>query len=273
MTSFGWKRKIGEKVKRSVSTAFQPEETDDNNLDSEIDWLTLAPKRGLILEDAVIKSARLKEEGTTLSEAERYWEAIKIWSEAIQLTPYDASLHEMKAQVLLILHEIFPAVQFAEKATRLQPNWWSAHQTHGRALLGLGEVHLAVRAFSKAAHLNPCVREVWEDDLKWACSLLEQKKHINAQLEKIKANTRSNVQEILSDEEEDEEDNYHDEKVNDNRNNAKNDSNTNSIESEKNSSSSSSSTTTSTSGITTDTAADSTKKTIISLPSNYVMMR
>lgn len=45
-------------------------------------------------------------------------------------------------QVLLILHEVFPAVQFAEKATRLQPNWWSAFQTLGRALLGLGEVHL-----------------------------------------------------------------------------------------------------------------------------------
>ncbi|XP_029639832.1 tetratricopeptide repeat protein 33 [Octopus sinensis] len=281
MTSFGWKRKIGEKVSRSVSTVFQPDETDEDNFDDEVDWLTLAPKRSLILEDAVIKSARLKEEGTTLCEAERYWEAIKIWSEAIQLTPYDARLHEMKAQALLILHEVFPAVQFAEKATRLQPNWWSAFQTLGRALLGLGEVHLAVRAFSKAVHLNPCVQELWEDDLKWACTLLDQKEHITTELEK-NTNTNSNVREILSEEDDDDDE--------DDNNTIKdiNDINSKPIKSVqisamslaevkklKNSSSGSSTTTTTTTITTTTTAATTTttKKTIITLPSNYVMMR
>lgn len=43
---------------------------------------------------------RLQEEGGILAENERYWEAIKYWDEAIQLTPDSAVLQEMKAQVL-----------------------------------------------------------------------------------------------------------------------------------------------------------------------------
>lgn len=189
MTSFGWKRKIGEKISRTASAAFQAdaEEDEDELDDGQVDWLTLAPKRTIgdgnpILEDTVCKSDRLRQEGNALCEAERYWEAIKKWDEAIQLTPCNEVLFELKAQVLLILQEVFPAVQFAEKATKLKPNWWSAYQTLGRALLGLGEVKLAVRAFSKAVHLNPTVKELWKEDLQWACTLLEQKKHISAEL-------------------------------------------------------------------------------------------
>ncbi|CAE1277561.1 Tetratricopeptide repeat protein 33 [Acanthosepion pharaonis] len=202
MTSFGWKRKIGEKISRTASAAFQAdaEEDEDEIDDGQIDWLTLAPKRkfggGNLLEDTVCKSDRLRQEGNTLCEAERYWEAIKKWDEAIQLTPSNEVLYELKAQVLLILQEVFPAVQFAEKATKLKPNWWSAYQTLGRALLGLGEVKLAVRAFSKAVHLNPTVQELWKEDLQWACTLLEQKKHITAELEESTLTNSATIKEL-----------------------------------------------------------------------------
>lgn len=42
---------------------------------------------------------RLQDEGALLAENERYWEAIKYWNEALQLTPESAILQEMKAQV------------------------------------------------------------------------------------------------------------------------------------------------------------------------------
>ena len=45
-------------------------------------------------------------------------------------------------QSLLILNELFPAVQVARKAVEMNPQWWVAHQTLGRAQLNLGEVQL-----------------------------------------------------------------------------------------------------------------------------------
>lgn len=66
-----------------------------------MDWLTASKRRRLVLlEDSRTKSKRLQEEGVLLAENERYWEAIKYWDEALQLTPDSAILHEMKSQVI-----------------------------------------------------------------------------------------------------------------------------------------------------------------------------
>jgi hypothetical protein len=45
-------------------------------------------------------------------------------------------------QVLLSLHEMFPAVHAAEMAVKRNPHSWEAWQTLGRAQLGLGEIVL-----------------------------------------------------------------------------------------------------------------------------------
>ncbi|KAI4872421.1 hypothetical protein NFI96_017753, partial [Prochilodus magdalenae] len=105
-----------------------------------------------------------------------HWEAVKKWDEAIQLTPEEAPLYEMKAQVLTVIQEAFPAVQAAEMAVKLRPVWWEAWQTLGRAQLSLGEVELAVRSFQVAIHLHPLERPLWEEDLSWALRLQEEKR-------------------------------------------------------------------------------------------------
>ena len=60
MTSFGWKRKLGEKVSHKKSSAFEQEAKDEDNdvIDrGDVDWLTLVPNRKIIrLEDAHAKS-------------------------------------------------------------------------------------------------------------------------------------------------------------------------------------------------------------------------
>ena len=104
MTSFGWKRKVGQSVSRAKSQAFEEESRDEEtDLESKgIDWLTLAPTRSkklFTLEDAVSKSNRLKNEGSILADSERFWEAIQKWDDALQLTPNSAVLYELKAQV------------------------------------------------------------------------------------------------------------------------------------------------------------------------------
>ncbi|KAL5022578.1 hypothetical protein ScPMuIL_001733 [Solemya velum] len=177
MTSFGWNKKIGGRVLKRAAATFAENTKIENDNDDEVDWISLLPKRANIasLEDAVTKSQRLKLEGEKLAETERYWEAIKKWDEAIQLTPKDAKLWEMKSQALLILCELFPALHTAEKVTQLDPQWWVGYQTLGRIQLGIGEVGLAIKSFSRALLINPANSELWTEDLQWACSLQEKK--------------------------------------------------------------------------------------------------
>ncbi|XP_019667106.1 tetratricopeptide repeat protein 33 isoform X2 [Felis catus] len=105
-----------------------------------------------------------------------YREAIQKWDEALQLTPDDATLYEMKSQVLMSLHEMFPAVHAAEMAVQRNPHSWESWQTLGRAQLGLGEIVLAIRSFQVALHIYPMNPEIWKEDLSWARTLQEQQK-------------------------------------------------------------------------------------------------
>ncbi|KAG5834322.1 hypothetical protein ANANG_G00260310 [Anguilla anguilla] len=179
MASFGWKRKAGEKVSKATVQLFEAEAEAEGagrgEGEDEVDWLhAIKRRREVLLDDCATKSKRLKDEGALLAEQGRQWEAIKRWDEAIQLTPEDAGLYEMKAQVLTSLQEVFQAVQAAEMAVKLRPLWWEAWQTLGRAQLGLGEVDLAVRSFQVAIHLCPTERPLWEEDLCWAQKLQRQ---------------------------------------------------------------------------------------------------
>ncbi|NXL87821.1 TTC33 protein, partial [Alectura lathami] len=149
MASFGWKRKIGEKVSRATSQQFEAEAADEAVDEKGLaataadDWAHATKRRKeALLEDCVKRSKQLKDEGANLAENRRYREAIHKWDEALQLTPEDATLYEMKSQVLMSLHEMFPAVHAAEMAVQRNPRSWDAWQTLGRAQLGLGEIAL-----------------------------------------------------------------------------------------------------------------------------------
>lgn len=183
MASFGWKRKIGERVSKVTSQNFEKESADEVAAirGDDVDWIhSIKRKKGLLLEDNTSKSKRLKEEGALLALNGRHQEAIKKWDEGIHLTPEDAALYEMKAQSLLCLQEIFPAVQAAETAVSRNPRFVEAWQTLGRAQLGLGEIAMAIRSFQIGIHICPSNRELWEEDLNWARKLLQQKKEADA---------------------------------------------------------------------------------------------
>ncbi|XP_077318938.1 tetratricopeptide repeat protein 33 isoform X2 [Lithobates pipiens] len=137
MASFGWKRKIGEKVSKVTSQNFEKESAGEGGTfkNDDVDWLhSVKRKKGILLEDNVTKSKRLKDEGALLALNGRYWEAVKKWDEGIQLMPEDATFYEMKSQ--------------------------------------------AIRSFQVAFHLYPSNRELWEEDLKWAQQLLQQKREV-----------------------------------------------------------------------------------------------
>ncbi|XP_004641861.1 tetratricopeptide repeat protein 33 [Octodon degus] len=179
MASFGWKRKIGEKVSKATSQQFEAEAADEKDVVENEDgnWLHANKRRKeILLEDCAEKSRQLKDEGANLAENKRYQEAIQKWDEALQLTPNDATLYEMKSQVLMSLHEMFPAVHAAEMAVQRNPHSWESWQTLGRAQLGLGEIVLAIRSFQVALHIYPMNPEIWKEDLSWARTLQEQQK-------------------------------------------------------------------------------------------------
>ncbi|XP_076014823.1 tetratricopeptide repeat protein 33 [Genypterus blacodes] len=199
MASFGWKKKVGEKVSKSAVQQFKAEaeraDDDGASRDEEFDRVHASKRRReLLQEDCEVKSKRLKDEGALLAEEGRHWEAVKKWDEAIQLTPDNPLLYEMKSQVLTILQEVFPAVKVAEMAVRLRPLWWEGFRTLGRAQLNLGEVDLAVRSFQTAVHLWPSDLTLWQDDLAWALRL--QKQHLAAK-EKLRQEEEAQKQ-ILS---------------------------------------------------------------------------
>ncbi|RWS14482.1 hypothetical protein B4U79_07271 [Dinothrombium tinctorium] len=121
------------------------------------------------------KGKKLKEEGIILAENNRFWQAIDKWNQALTLLPNDETIYEMKAQSLMELNEIFPAVEAALKSVQLKCNWFVAYQTYGRALLNVGEIEKAVKSFCRAIHLNPEDGEV-RQDLEHSLTLLSMRK-------------------------------------------------------------------------------------------------
>uniref|UniRef100_A0A8C0GQP0 Tetratricopeptide repeat domain 33 n=1 Tax=Chelonoidis abingdonii TaxID=106734 RepID=A0A8C0GQP0_CHEAB len=77
MASFGWKRKIGEKVSKATSQQFEAEAADDKGLvdnDDDVDWLHATKRRKeILLEDCMEKSKQLKDEGARLAENRRHF--------------------------------------------------------------------------------------------------------------------------------------------------------------------------------------------------------
>lgn len=76
MASFGWKRKVGERVSKTTVQQFQQESEqvdDEDDVEKEgVDWLhVIKRRREVLLEDCAAKSKRLKDEGTLLAEQGR----------------------------------------------------------------------------------------------------------------------------------------------------------------------------------------------------------
>ena len=74
-TSFGWKRKLPQNVAQKRAAIFDESNQKPNISEDEpfeVDWGVLLVKRGVMsIEDTVIKSKRLEDEGVALAEQQR----------------------------------------------------------------------------------------------------------------------------------------------------------------------------------------------------------
>jgi len=75
-TTFGWKRKFPQNLARKRAALFDESNqipNEDDNEPFEEDWRVLLVKRGVLgIEDCVLKSKRLQDEGVALAEQRRY---------------------------------------------------------------------------------------------------------------------------------------------------------------------------------------------------------
>ena len=75
MASFGWKRKVGERVSKSTLQQFESEAEkagDRPRKEDGVDWMhAIKRRREVLLEDCETKSERLKGEGALLAEEGR----------------------------------------------------------------------------------------------------------------------------------------------------------------------------------------------------------
>lgn len=75
MASFGWKRKIGEKVSKVTSQQFEAEAADEKDVveNEEGNWLHgIKRRKEMLSEGCAEKSKQLKDEGASLAENKRY---------------------------------------------------------------------------------------------------------------------------------------------------------------------------------------------------------
>ncbi|KAK9974651.1 hypothetical protein ABG768_022730 [Culter alburnus] len=156
MASFGWKRKVGERVSKTTVQQFQQDSEqvdDEDDVEKEgVDWLhVIKRRREVLLEDCAAKSKRLKDEGTLLAEQGRNWEALKRWDDALQLTPDDAVLYEMKSQLCAGTAQtncIFQREHYGHTVLHLHSGW-----KENSADLDTGHDNTAHLSINKWCHL------------------------------------------------------------------------------------------------------------------------
>jgi tetratricopeptide (TPR) repeat protein len=129
-------RKRQKKKQAAASSLFKLDSESEGEGSDEERATAYAVSRALVggssmaaLEDAPTKVKRLKNEGNTLAEAGKFWQAIKQWNAALEIDADHAIIHELKAQAMLTLGESLPAVRSASEAVRLEPAWAEAHLT------------------------------------------------------------------------------------------------------------------------------------------------
>ncbi|XP_025243490.1 tetratricopeptide repeat protein 33 isoform X3 [Theropithecus gelada] len=154
MASFGWKRKIGEKVSKVTSQQFEAEAADEKDVvdNDEGNWLhAIKRRKEILLEGCAEKSKQLKDEGASLAENKRYREAIQKWDEALQLTPNDATLYEMKSQAIR-------SFQVALHIYPMNPEIWKEDLSWARTLQEQQKVAQRIKkseAPAEVTHFSP----------------------------------------------------------------------------------------------------------------------
>ncbi len=93
--------------------------------------------------------------GRTLTNQERFPEAVAHFSEAVRLQPRSAEAHLDLGVALSRQGKASEAIRSFGEAVRLEPGYEQAHFNLGAALAGAGRYDEAIREFTEALRINP----------------------------------------------------------------------------------------------------------------------
>jgi len=96
-----------------------------------------------------------KAEGNTFLRDSKIDEAIKAYTEAIDLNPYNAIYYANRAAAYTSLRDHESAIEDCRKAVAIDPTYSKAYSRLGLAFFSLGKYHEAVHAYEKAKELDP----------------------------------------------------------------------------------------------------------------------
>uniref|UniRef100_A0A0D9VXF5 Uncharacterized protein n=1 Tax=Leersia perrieri TaxID=77586 RepID=A0A0D9VXF5_9ORYZ len=112
------------------------------------------------------KKAKLKSLGEKAVKRKDYFGASKIYSEALELDYFDATLYSNRSLCYLQIGEAQKALLDAQRCVELRPDWVKGHYREGGALMLLKEHKKAFEAFLNALKLDPANEEIekvlWE---------------------------------------------------------------------------------------------------------------
>jgi tetratricopeptide (TPR) repeat protein len=95
------------------------------------------------------RADRCSRQGGDLAEAGQYEEALSCWQKTLMICPHLYKVHEMKAQVYLLLEETLLALQAAEMTIKLAPYWIPGLLTLARCQREVGDLHLSVDSYER----------------------------------------------------------------------------------------------------------------------------
>jgi len=100
------------------------------------------------------KAVEVKNKGNAAFQANNFTDAIKFYSEAIQLDPTDHTFFTNRSASYAGLNDHKKALDDANEAIKLNKNWMKGHYRRGAALFALGQIDDAYSAFKRAQELD-----------------------------------------------------------------------------------------------------------------------